>query len=152
MSAKPIPVPELPHPWIMTIRSHTQTIVLLDVRRPADCSVTVELERCANGRLRDAYPVSAHDIEARVTGRIPQALLVELLATLMPALEKADPECRKIVFATLAGDTSALAAAEAAGFRYVVDIDLPDAELSLFVAEPTWVTAVDMDLDRIPGT
>ncbi|WP_433634856.1 hypothetical protein [Nocardia sp. CA-120079] len=152
MSIEPIPVPELPHPWITTIRMRKHTTVLLDVRRPADCSVTVELERCASGRLREAYPVSTHDIEARITGRIPQALLVELLASLVSALEKADPQCRKIVFATVVGDINAPATAEAAGFRYVVDVDLPDAEVSLFVAEPNWVTAVDMDLDRVPGT
>jgi hypothetical protein len=63
----------------------------------------------------------------------------------------ADPECRRVVFAASVGDLDAVAAAQAAGFRYVLDVDVPDAELSLLVAEPDWVSDVDADLDRVPG-
>jgi len=40
-------------------------------------------------------------------------------------------------------------AAEMAGFRPVVDVDVPGAELRLFVAEPVWVS--NIDLQRVPG-
>ena len=48
-----------------------------------------------------------------------------------------------------------MAAAESAGFRYVVDVDVPDEDgvveqLSLLVREPDFVTHVDMDLDHVP--
>ncbi|GCE44881.1 hypothetical protein Rhow_000507 [Rhodococcus wratislaviensis] len=45
-----------------------------------------------------------------------------------------------------------IAAAEAAGFRYVVDVDVAESELSLLVSEPGWVTEVDIDLEHVPGS
>jgi hypothetical protein len=62
-----------------------------------------------------------------------------------------DLPCGRVVFDADAGDAATLAAAEAAGFRYVMDVDLADAALSLLVAEPARGTAVGMDLDRAPG-
>jgi hypothetical protein len=109
------------------------------------------LERCAQGRLRDAYPVAEHDIEIRLDDA-PSEELTALLGTLSAVVQQAAPQCRRVVFGALAGDLAALAAAENAGFRYVVDVDLADASLSLAVAEPSWVTSVDLDLDRVPGT
>ncbi|MEU6586639.1 hypothetical protein [Nocardia sp. NPDC046763] len=152
MSAPPIFVPVLHEPWTVEVRSRSRTTVALDVRRPVDGGVTVELERCAAGRLRHTYPVHSHDVEARVTGTLPGPLLADLLVALFAAVEAADPYSRRLVFAASADDCSTIAAAESAGFRYVVDFDLPDAQLSLLVAEPSWVTAVDMDLDHVPGT
>ncbi|MFE2996717.1 hypothetical protein ACFXG4_17060 [Nocardia sp. NPDC059246] len=152
MSVPPIFMPVLPEPWTVDLRSRSRTTVVLDVRRPVDGGVTVELERCASGRLRHTYPVNSHDVEARVTGTLPGPLLADLLGALLAAVEAADPNSRRLVFAASADDHSAIAAAESVGFRYVVDVDLPDDELSLLVAEPNWVTAVDMDLDHVPGT
>jgi hypothetical protein len=109
------------------------------------------LERCAHGRLRDAYPVAEHDIEIRLDDT-PADELTALLGALSAAVQQADPQCRRVVFGAPRGDLAILAAAEAAGFRYVVDVDLAGASLSLAVAEPSWVTSVDMDLGRVPGT
>lgn len=116
---------------------------------PAD---PVVLERCATGRLRDAYPVNGHDLEVRLPGRLSPGEVTTVLETTARAAFERDPRCRRVVFAVPAGDLVTMAAAETAGFRYVVDVDIPGAELSLLVAEPEWVTAVDMDLDRVPGT
>jgi hypothetical protein len=33
-----------------------------------------------------------------------------------------------------------------------VDVDVPGAELSLFVTEPSWVSKVDSDLHKVPGS
>ena len=109
------------------------------------------LERCAHGRLRDAYPAAEHDIEIRLDDA-PTDELTALLGALSAAAQPADPQCRRVVFGAPRGDLATLAAAENAGFRYVVDVDLVGASLSLAVAEPSWVTSVDMDLDRVPGT
>ncbi|WP_158839951.1 hypothetical protein [Saccharothrix deserti] len=114
--------------------------------------MTVEVERCSAGPLRDAYPIAANDVEVRVTGASTSEVLTNVLTTLVGEVLTADPRCRRVVFAAPAGDHDTVSAAEAAGFRYVLDVDLPGAELSLLVAEPTWVTRVDMDLDRVPGT
>jgi hypothetical protein len=108
--------------------------------------------RCAEGRLRDAYPVSAHDIEIHTPNdSVPQAL-TRHLAEFADAILRADPQCRRIVLAVTAGDQGSVAGAVAAGFRYVLDVDVPGAELSLLVAEPNWVTDVDVALGTVPGS
>jgi hypothetical protein len=112
----------------------------------------VRLERCATGRLRDAYPVNAHDVEVRIGGEVPAEKLTEVLAEAVREALDADPRCRRVVFAPPVDDRAAAGFAAEAGFRHVVDVDIPGAELRLLVAEPGWVTAVDMDLDRVPGT
>lgn len=105
--------------------------------------------RCADGRLRNAYPVSAHDVELDVlNGAAPQQI-VRALAVLTQAILSSDHSCRRVVFAAAADDHALVAAAQAAGFRYVLDVDVPGAELSLLVAEPRWLT--DFDNDRVPG-
>ncbi|WP_433622237.1 hypothetical protein [Nocardia sp. CA-120079] len=152
MLSPEIPALALPGPWHSKVRSHSGTTVLLEVGRPSDGGTTVELERCNSGRLRHSYPVDSHDIEARILGALPTSVLAELLTALSSAIAMADPRCRRLVYAAPAEDTETIATAEAAGFRYVVDVDLPDSALSLLVSEPRWVTAVDADLDRVPGT
>ncbi|GAA2411790.1 hypothetical protein GCM10010191_21470 [Actinomadura vinacea] len=115
-------------------------------------SEPVALARCATGRLRDAYPVNSHDVEVRLTEPLPADEVTRVLGQASRGVFEQEPHCRRVVFAVPVDDLATLAAAESAGFRYVVDVDLPGAELSLLVAEPAWVTAVDMDLDRVPGT
>ncbi|MBV6760411.1 hypothetical protein [Rhodococcus opacus] len=130
------------------------------LRHADGADLTVELQRCARGRLRNAYPVSSHDLEVQVGGAESTDVLTASLGAVVTAIEAAEPQCRRIVYAVdtdgsfsgAVGRLSVIAAAEAAGFRYVVDVDLADAELSLLVAEPRWVTEVDMDLDHVPGT
>lgn len=63
---------------------------------------------------------------------------------------RSDAHCRRVVFAAAAGDQAMVAAVQAAGFRCVLDVDVPGAELSLLVAEPGWVT--ERDDDRVPGS
>ncbi|MCX4091057.1 hypothetical protein [Nocardia sp. alder85J] len=138
--------------------NRSRATILLDVRGPGGTAATVELQRCAAGRLRSAYPVDRHDVEvrigpsARTIGAPAAPLLTELLGALVAGIESADPRCRRILIAIAPGASALCTAATAAGFRHVVDVDLPGAELSLLVAEPAWVTAVDPDLDRVPGT
>ena len=110
----------------------------------------VKLQRCVQGRLRDAYPVNAHDVEVQVTEELPPDRLAEILAKTAHEVLGNDPRCRRVVFAAPVDDLTSIAAAHAAGFRYVVDVDIPGEELSLLVAEAHWVTA--MDSDRVPGT
>ena len=54
--------------------------------------------RCADGRLRNAYPVSAHDVELDVlNGAAPQQI-VRALAVLTQAILSSDHSCRRVVF------------------------------------------------------
>ena len=135
--------------WTVSRSTTSRCAARISVRNRDGLAPEVTLERCAAGRLRDAYPVSEHDLEARVS-ELPAAALGPLLAELATAVFTADHRCRRLVFAAPEGELALLSAAEEAGFRYVVDVDLPEGPVSLAVAEPGWVTAVDMDLDRVP--
>lgn len=133
---------------VRTSRGHAAAD--LRVRRDGG-TVDARLERCAAGRLRDTYPVGAHDVEIRLGAGTPRDVLPELLRTLTRAVFAADPRCRRVVHAVPVDDRDALGAAAAAGFRHAVDVDLGPEELGLLVSEPDWVTGTDMDLDRVPG-
>jgi len=103
----------------------------------------------AGGNLFCILPCDV-EIRTSTSADLPAAEVQGVLARTARQCLDADPRCRRVVYAAPAGDSTALGAATAAGFRYVVDVDLPDVSLSLLVAEPGWVTAID--LDRVPGT
>jgi hypothetical protein len=66
---------------------------------------------------------------------------------------RADPACRRVVFASDAAALDRIAAAEAAGYRYVVDVDVEaDEQLSLLVTEPGHLTQEPLDVGDMPGT
>ncbi|GLX53983.1 hypothetical protein ACL07V_00300 [Streptomyces sp. MB22_4] len=113
-------------------------------------TVEARVERCAWGRLRDAYPVGLRDLEVRV-GTCAEGALTDLLTELREALADADPLSRRLVFAVPADDPGRITAAESAGFRPVVDIDLDEVEHTLLTWEPAWATRTDTELDRVPG-
>ncbi|MFJ1709594.1 hypothetical protein [Kitasatospora sp. NPDC088346] len=121
---------------------HTRTAVDLQLRR-SGVTVEVRLERCVSGRLRDTYPVGAHDVEVRIGAGCPEPMRPALLRALSDAVQEADPRCRRVVLAVPAGEPAGVAVAESAGFRYAVDVDLGDEELSLLVTEPDWGTSAD---------
>jgi hypothetical protein len=123
------------------------------LRRNDGARAIVRIERCAAGRLRDAYPVGEHDLEISVTADGPAAgrVIADALGHMVERIWAADPACRRVVFAAQAGDRVEVAAAHASGFRHAVEVDLPGSRpLELLVCEPDWVTRVDMDLDRVP--
>ncbi|MFJ2756421.1 hypothetical protein ACIO3S_12530 [Nocardioides sp. NPDC087217] len=112
--------------------------------------------RCVEGRLRNAYPVAEHDVEIQVSG-VEFADLGRVLSEEAKRVLADDPRCRKVVYAAPAGVREAIDAAESAGFRNVVEVDVLTPlggveELVLLVREPAYVTEVDMDLDRVPGS
>ncbi|RYF61892.1 MAG: hypothetical protein EOO27_00150 [Comamonadaceae bacterium] len=156
----PIPQPVFTGPWSGEVLSWSWTRGRLLLRRDGERSATVELQRCAAGRLRNSYPVSARDIEVRLFELTSSDELTTALHAVVAAIRKTEPECRKVVYAVDSNDAyqgrvsrlAIIAAAEAAGFRYVVDVDVAEAELSLLVSEPEWVTEVDIDLDHVPGS
>ena len=124
------------------------------IRRDDDGECVEAVARYASGGpLRDAYPVSSHDVEIRISRQSPRSSrLTAFLDELGAAILAADRACRRVVVAVAPDDLAAISAAESVGFRHVVDVDVPGEELSLLVREPEWVTQVDADLDRVPGT
>ncbi|MFL6131182.1 MAG: hypothetical protein ACJ72A_00150 [Nocardioidaceae bacterium] len=115
------------------------------------CAGEVELTRARKSRLRYAYPVGEHDVEVALSGFAAPGAWTEVLGRVVAAVEETDPFCRRVVIATDIEDLDALRSAESAGFRYVLDVDLQGGSYRLAVAEPEWVTSVDMDLDRVPS-
>jgi hypothetical protein len=92
-------------------------------------------------------------IEIRISRQSPRSSrLTAFLDELGAAILAADRACRRVVVAVAPDDLAAISAAESVCFRHVVDVDVPGEELSLLVREPEWVTQVDADLDRMPGT
>jgi hypothetical protein len=143
----PLPVPHLPEGWTFQAGAgragHLVGVLEGDGHR-----AEVVLERCAAGRLRAAYPVGAHDVEVRIDPLDPVAL-----KALTEGVLVADPACRRVVVAAAAEDLNQVTTAEAAGYRYVVDVDVDaDQQLSLLVTEPEYVTRQSLDVDDLPGT
>jgi hypothetical protein len=110
------------------------------------------LERCLSGRLSGSYPPGEHDLEVIVDELDPLDELSIVLRTVTEGVQQEHPECRRVVFAAPEGSVDVVSAAREVGFRYVVDVEVAGESLSLMVAEPGWVTVVDMDLDRVPHT
>ena len=152
MSADVLPHLELGSPWSSTTRSSSRLHAVLDLEHADGRRCALRVERCTGGRMEQAYPASIRDVEVQITGLSSPELLTSVLAATVSAVRAADPDCRRIVYGAPRADLGALAAAEQAGFRYVVDVDLPGAELSLLVSEADWVTAQDQAADAVPGT
>ncbi|WP_216896741.1 hypothetical protein [Nocardia alni] len=150
---EPLRQPHFDAPWSSEIISWSRTRGRLLLGHGESRAATVELQRCAVGRLRHSYPVGARDTEVRLAELSGSGALTDVLRSVAAAIREAEPLCRKVVYAVESdgGRPATVAAVEAAGFRYVVDVDVADAELSLFVCEPDWVTGADIDLDSVPG-
>ena len=153
MSAAPLPaLPPVP-PWAGEPGPWTRTRGTLRLRRDDGARVTVEVERCAAGRLRAAYPVGEHDVEIAVTAGESAAreVAAEALRHMVEVIWEADPRCRRVVLAAPVDDPDAARTARDAGFRPAVEVELPGSgTVELLVREPDRVTRVDMDLDRVP--
>ncbi|MFV0373925.1 hypothetical protein [Microbacterium sp.] len=98
------------------------------------------------GDLVDSYPAGAHDQELFVEGRPPAAAVADFTASVLAR----DERCRRIVLPVSEQDLDAIAWAEDAGFRYVVDVDTRAGAFSLLVTEPDWVRDQPQILDEIP--
>ena len=106
----------------------------------------VTSRRARRGEFVDAYPAGAHDIELIIQER-PSS---EELSTAVDEIFASDPRCRRVVLAVPERDVPSIAWAEAAGFRYVIDVEVRSGAYSLLVREPGWVLAQPHILDDIP--
>ncbi|PTR31490.1 hypothetical protein C8K36_101521 [Rhodococcus sp. OK519] len=103
------------------------------------------------GPLGSAYPAGIADLELDLRGLHDAAVLRDLAGRILTE----NPQCRRIVLPAPAGDLEAIGLAEDAGFRYVVDVDVPGergavTELSLLVREPGWVADAPTAVDDLP--
>jgi len=103
------------------------------------------------GPLGNAYPAGIADLELDIDGLRDAQVLRDLGARIL----RENPACRRIVLPVPVGDLDAIGFAEDAGFRYVVDVDVPGergaiTELSLLVLEPGWVADAPTAVDDLP--
>lgn len=98
------------------------------------------------GDLVDAYPAGTHDKELAIDGDPQPQAVRDYVAEVL----QADPLCRRVVLAVPEGDLDAIAWAEDAGFRYVVNVETRVAARSLLVVEPDWVLSQPHALEDIP--
>lgn len=100
----------------------------------------------ASTPLATAYPAGLRD---RLIQPSPEsgAQAVQIVSEQIMA---ADPACRRLVLAVEEGDVAGVARGEAAGYRYVLDVDVPGRSLSLLAAEPDWVLEDSRHLDNVP--
>lgn len=153
MTTTPMFAPVLSQRWTVQQQQLMRSRVLLRLDTSGPRFVDVTLSRVLAGPLRDAYPVSAHDVRLEVDATALDATeLVDLLRELVDSVEREDPQCRRVVYSVPADDLAAISTGESAGFRFVVEVEVEGAVLALLVAEPDWVTRVDMDLERVPGS
>ncbi|MCP1411426.1 hypothetical protein [Paenarthrobacter sp. A20] len=137
----------LPGSWTAVVSPAADAEVtryaVFDDGRPAG---TVAVEFVVATPLAASYPVSARD--RLVT---PDAGAgAEALQLVSERILQMDPACRRLVRAVDEGDIAAIALGEAAGYRYVVDVDIPGRSLALLAAEPGWVMEASRYLDDVP--
>ncbi|WP_430333694.1 hypothetical protein [Rhodococcus sp. ACT016] len=103
------------------------------------------------GPLGYAYPAGIADLELDAEGLRDAGALRALGERIL----RENPACRRIVLPVPAGDLDAIGLGEDAGFRYVVDVDVPGepgaiAELALLVMEPGWVADAPTAVNDLP--
>jgi hypothetical protein len=141
------PLARLGSGWTVASQDERQTALHFD---NGDGIFAAVVRRPADGPLRTAYPVSARDVEICLNGDASSTQFGAHLAAMTTALLADDPTCRRVVVALATLDDARIAVMPSAGYRHVVDVEVPGAELSLFVREADWL--ISIDLDRVPGT
>lgn len=137
----------LPPVWAAApIRSDAGFAEAFAVTEAGETRGVVHVGFVVGGELDAAYPASVRDRVLQPSeDAVPEA--VQLVSEQVMA---ADPLCRRLVIATAEGDVAEIARAERAGYRYVVDVDLPDRSVSLMAAEPAWVLEESRRIDDVP--
>lgn len=112
----------------------------------AEGAARIGVRHARAGELVDAYPAGTHDRELVIEG----APLPGEVARVSEKVLAHDLRCRRIVLPVPERDLDAIAWAEEAGYRYVVDVETRSGAYSLLVVEPEWVLAQPHVLDDIP--
>lgn len=135
----------------MTVHFATALPAGLDASLDVDGAAEINrigVRRARAGDLVDAYPSGTHDRELLVEGSPSAAELARVTGEILAG----DARCRRVVLAVPEQDLGAIAWAEDAGYRYVVDVETRSGEWSLLVTEPDWVLEQPVILEDIPLT
>ncbi|MFC8827330.1 GNAT family N-acetyltransferase [Streptomyces sp. NPDC057137] len=161
MSDPYAPVPGPPEPvlgggWALRatdpLRPVTRTSRGWSVVRDGTPLLELTLHRVLHHPLRHCYPVGAHDLAVELSGGSARTepAAAELLRALVPALFRADPECRRVISAPDADDTETIRRFEANGFRAITDADLEGRTVVLLAAEPAALAGLSTALNDMP--
>lgn len=132
--------------WSAAERPAGHDTTVYEVTEGSETRGVVTVHHVKNTDLRLAYPVGLRD---RLLEPSDDAV-AGALQLVAERIFEADPATRRLVVAAAAEDLPAMQRAEAAGFRYVVDVEIPGQVLELFVAEPAWVLEESRRIDDVP--
>jgi hypothetical protein len=118
----------------------------MDAVSSSGATARIGVRRARDGEFVSAYPAGTHDRELAIEGD-PTS---EALASIADQVLRNDPRCRRVILPLPERDLDAIAWAESAGFRFVVDVETRSGGYSLLVIEPDWVLAQPHILEEIP--
>ena len=136
----------LPPSWTAEPAEPEQVDTLYTVTESGQPRGRIEVVPVLRTEYQLTYPAGARDRLLQVSEQASP----ESIQLVSEQVFEADPKCRRLVIACPEGDVSAIARAEKAGFRYVVDVDLPQETFSLMTAEPAWVLEQSRRIDVVP--
>jgi hypothetical protein len=67
MTTVRMPMVDLPPQWTVLGREQLRSLTVVQLKTPAGRSVEVTISRSLATALRDAYPVSAHDVRIEIS-------------------------------------------------------------------------------------
>ena len=134
--------------WAATVSEDTAGRQIYTITEDGDDRGVITVEYAKDSKVRYAYPVGLHD---RLL--TPSAdTVAEAIQLVSEKVWEAHQNCRRLVIATTEEDIPEIARAEKAGYRYVVDVDLPQESVTLMAAEPGWVLEESRNIDLVPGS
>lgn len=106
----------------------------------------VNIARAVGSVFESSYPAGLRDRLLAVSDGAP-AGAIQLASEFVMATDGA---CRRIITACAEGDIDSIARAEAAGYRFVVEVDTRTGSFALLAAEPAWVLEESRNIDDVP--
>lgn len=118
----------------------------LAIGRASGPVATVGVARVVDSEFAATYPSGLRDRLVLPDEGAP----AEAIQLASEFVMETDPACRRLVLACAEDDLEAIGTAEAAGYRYVVDVDLHRGSFALLTAEPAWVLEESRNIDEVP--
>jgi hypothetical protein len=118
----------------------------LAVRHAGSHVATLGVKRVVDSEFATTYPSGLRDRLLLPEAGAP-AEAIQLASEFVMETEAA---CRRLVLACAEDDLEAIGIAEAAGYRFVVEVDLHSGSFALLAAEPAWVLEESRNIDEVP--
>jgi hypothetical protein len=118
----------------------------LAISHEGDHVATVGVQRVVDSEFAATYPSGLRDRLLLPEPGAP-AEAIQLASEFVMETEAA---CRRLVLACAEDDLEAIGIAEAAGYRFVVEVDLHRGSFALLTAEPAWVLEESRNIDEVP--